>query len=423
MISDKNITKNVIKISEKLVAFMLVIDFASIYTHSSDELSVIINSATIFSLLFLSFVSFFLLLKFKLLDNTAILFMLLYYLIFLLPFIIFNNQRFNIGLSFVLQFAIIPLLFFYFDLCVKIDRKWIMLEQINCFIKVISIISIFCWLLFSVFKVMSPTNFVITTWGPLRYIPGYFNIYFETQPISILDLSLVRNTAIFTEGPMYAFILSISLLSNTFLLKKRLLKSKWIILAMITTFTTTSIMVLTFVIFFYISKNRFKKYSTTKILTNLVLFLTSLAIITIALYYKVNNGSSVSIRADDIHAALLDWSRYPIFGNGIGNFNSLIQNMNMSRIDFSDPNTIGFSSGLFQVLALGGLYLVSFYILPFILFIKKSHDVSYYLFSLSLIVLFIFSIVSYEWLFLTIIIMLYAYSFEGNNDDKSISSW
>lgn len=87
--------------------------------------------------------------------------------------------------------------------------------------------------------------------------------------------------------------------------------------------------------------------------------------------------------------------------------------MNSFRIQFKSPIEIGFSSGLFQVFALGGIFLTIIYIYPFVAFsVRQYKQIGIFsiAFPIILLIIFTFSIISYEWLFLIILAMLYTNS-------------
>ncbi|MBZ1541371.1 hypothetical protein J6K67_08920, partial [Leuconostoc mesenteroides] len=337
-----------------------------------------------------------------------------YFVFFLVPFTILNNLNYPIGIFFIVQFSLLPGMIFYFQFCLENNNPWSLLIKIDRIIYIVAIISLICWFMFSILKLVNPTSYVYTDWGALRAIPSFYGIYFETQPVSVYGISIVRNTAFFTEGPMYAFVLSISFIFKMFLFKKNIREIIVIIFAMLSTITSTTLIIIILVVFFkYLKNSKNHLVNTFKYALLPIFIIIFLITIVVVLEKKSQGGESFGIRVDDIHAALLTWLKHPFIGSGIGNFESLIADMNTTRTQFKTPIEIGFSSGLFQVLALGGLPLTFVYVYPIVAFAIRQHSkrgVYALAFSSIVIVIFITSIVTYEWLFMILLIMLYVNS-------------
>ena len=117
-------------------------------------------------------------------------------------------------------------------------------ELINVFVKLMFVItcaSLFFWML-SMLNV--PTNSSISIlWGGLRSINGYFHIHYLASGSNvILGVNIVRNTAFFSEAPMYSFLICIALAMHLFLQQRSSsnLIDKRTIIFLITIFTTAS---------------------------------------------------------------------------------------------------------------------------------------------------------------------------------------
>lgn len=403
-----------LKLAESMLAFLLVIGCASIYVHTAGVSKLVINLFIILVVILLSAMSFYLLSIEHHLTGKIIGIWISYFILFLVPFSILNNFNYPMGSFFILQFSVLSGLIFYFQLSRQQGNPWSLIIKIDKIVLIVAMMSIIFWLLFSILKIVTPTGFVFTDWGPSRPIPSFYGMYFETQPISFYGISIIRNTAFYTEGPMYAFVLSISLISRLFLLNKSIKNSFPIIIAMFTTLTSTAIVVIIMAIFFkYFNKSKNRTVNTFKNFFFPFFSIVLLSSVIFTLEQKTRGGESFGVRMDDIHSAILAWFRHPFIGNGIGNFQSLISNMDSIRIQLKSTNEIGFSSGLFQIIALGGIMLTTIYVYPMIAFTVSQYKkigISAIAFPLILLTIFTSSIISYEWLFMVIIVMLYVNS-------------
>lgn len=72
-----------------------------------------------------------------------------------------------------------------------------------------------------------------------------------------------------------------------------------------------------------------------------------------------SSTTSYSDRIDDYVAGYKAWMENPLIGNGYGNNEVIKKYMSSFR-----KNNIGFSNSIFRVLAQGGVYLFSLYIIP-----------------------------------------------------------
>ncbi|HFI0832743.1 TPA: O-antigen ligase family protein [Streptococcus suis] len=243
----------------------------------------------------------------------------------------------------------------------------------------IAVISLFFWLLGSIFQILLPNVTVLSTWADIKGRPtnGYSYLYFETQRINLLGFTGWRNTAIFTEGPMYNIILVLAYIQILFLEKRRrLLRELIILFAIISTLSTTGFFAVALV---HIYKIYFKGKLTSKkilflitlspiFLISIVFFLYSLAT------EKLQTGSS-AMRLDDVSAGFMAWKNNLLMGNGYTHLEAIFPYMNMS-FRF---NT-GYSNGIMSILVQGGIILFIIYFLPmiFIFFSKYfSRDIKF----------------------------------------------
>ena len=106
---------------------------------------------------------------------------------------------------------------------------------------VLAAISLFFFFLGSVLKVIPPTGQIQFSWDWQRECPSYFFLYFEPQTIDIFGYAGARNCGIFSEAPMYAYLLVAAILCEMMADKKRPTVITVLVLATLTTCSTTAI--------------------------------------------------------------------------------------------------------------------------------------------------------------------------------------
>lgn len=207
------------------------------------------------------------------------------------------------------------------------------------------------------------TNSYITIsgWQILPHtFPGYDNIYYFTQ--TAYSSNFFRNSGIFVEPSMFAYVITIAMLLELFLNdsnKVLTIKRSVFIVTILSTMSTTCIimMILAYSYYIYINykKARFFFALSIPILMLLIILLIS---------SKMQNTFSYGSRTDDLIAGILDWKDHIIFGNGLYNNASFIKYIQPYRIltGFS-----GTTTGLLQVLAYGGIYFFLYYLIPTIM--------------------------------------------------------
>lgn len=290
------------------------------------------------------------------------------YIIYMGIFLFVNSRLGNVPFVNILILLIYPLLLVfimnnesvYSGLLVKIHRV----------IVVIAVISLIFWGL-SFLKI--PTNMsVMVSWGEVHPVFGYYGLDFLAQgKVDFLGMNFIRNTGLFTEAPMYAYVLCVALLINLFVLpKKHRLSLVILIVTMISTGSTTAliIMLLSLTIKFIIQaqKNRLLKVAVVGVAVVVGIFILDL----ILQYKQITMQGSYSLRTNDIASGWMAWKLHPFFGNGF-NLNVIENFMSTDRLL---TNNVGYSSGIFLILSVGGIYLLLIYVLPVLIaLIKKYH--------------------------------------------------
>lgn len=289
-------------------------------------------------------------------------------------FILFNNFNSNsFILKFILLFNLFVILLITKSINGQLDNLLIKISNIICFFALISLILYF---LGFIFKIISPNLQVLLNWGDERYVNSYYNLLYETQYFSIFGMRLVRNTGIFTEAPMYAFLLIIALTVQLFFYEIKLNKTKISILAIttITTFSTIGIGSLSLLIILYFL-NQMKTGDYKKILKNkAVIFIIACSFIlsTVFIYQKIEDSrhkmGSYSIRMDDFKVGIEVWKKNKIFGAGYENYDFFKQHVDKSL----RGTDIGGSSGIMHIMMHGGIWLLILNVVPYLLCIYVS---------------------------------------------------
>lgn len=293
-------------------------------------------------------------------------------------------------------------------ICVVNQNNTINLRKIliafSNIVAVISIISLFFWFFGSVLKIISPSGVVYTTWtnsGEPKAIPSYYGLYFETQALEMPFLGkIVRNSAVFTEGPMASFNFSLAFLIELFVAHKQN-KFKIFILAftIFSTFTTSGWLILVIGLFlcYLVNIPRNKVLRAIKILIVPVIICVS-AIVALSMIGSKFETSSGLIRMDDYVAGYLAWKEHKLFGAGYENYEFIEQFMQSWR----SYNT-GFSNSPMRILACCGIYIGILYIYAFakgVIFSIKENNIRLLIYVTMTFFLFVTMLVPYQYIIL-----------------------
>ncbi len=250
------------------------------------------------------------------------------------------------------------------------------LEKYKNLILSISVISLFFWILGSVFNFIEPTGQIYSTWtdneAQLAVFKGYFGIHYETQIADMFDdAGMVRNTSIFTEAPMYSLHLSLALLIELFIGRKiSKINALLLVLTIVTTMSSTGYVLSAGAVFIklniFLKDNERMKWF--RYITFVLLLIVFINIVWDLFNYRAFTVSGI-IRADDYLVAIETWISNPILGVGIGNYESIRLNMGAWRFF----NT-GYSNSIGIVLAQGGLWIF----LPFLYLFYQSIIKNYF---------------------------------------------
>ena len=399
-------------ILQYILVFLIIIETRSIYSRCVvGHMDEIIIGGIILTIILIILVN--INYKFK----TKSLFFLLFYYLYMFMFLIINVNEHKV--NFVITFMILfPLVFLMFNLYDIKEIKKFFKAYVNIML-IISIISLFFYIFGSLTGIV-PTNVTQEiNWGGVKIISGYFGLHFNAQTTVIFGSTILRNTSIFVEGPMFALHLLFAMALSLFMNKK--LINKYSIIFGFSILSSLSITAILFYMFLLFYKYTFYNTSKTKIILLPILFFIFLIIGTTCFNDK-QSTNSYNIRNDDYTASFRVFNDYPIFGSGFANNNIVIKYMSKFRL----YNT-GLSNSFVVLLVQGGLYLVIFYLLPVILNslnLIKSKNKNLFLIEIMLLQLYLFFMNAYQYTSLMIIFLAFDYYillfYNKNNDLENL---
>lgn len=316
-----------------------------------------------------------------------------------------NTESFSGKGIIVLVFLIfLPLLQIYLSNLTKDEVKKLLQKFVDIVI-ILSIVSLMFWVLSNVLSILKPSNIVKILWGePFSLIKSYFNLHFDTQDVWwITGTPLIRNTGVFTEGPMYAVILLVALMFNNFLCfentKNNFIKTSILFITMITTISMTGVICASIIVAYSIIKNILLTNKLNKRLVTIIFIIAIIVIIPVAIFLlskKMNTGS-VAHRNMDIQIGLSAFAEKPILGYGV----------NHERATETDYNAgYGYSNTIIPVLTDGGLILAIIYTMPTVFLLIqsiKNRKNNHILFSLIYIIILFTTLIQYRLLMMLLI--------------------
>ena len=327
-----------------------------------------------------------------------------YYLVIIMLMLI-HNEIYRIFYFFVLFPVIIifVLLESYRESLVKFLDKFVQV------ILVLVTISLFFWFFGSILKIISPTNYVVNEWMNGSEIKSYFNLYFETQGVKFLGLHFIRNSGIYTEGPMWNLILSLALMIQVLLLPKNHKRELILTFTIFTVASTTGIFIVG-VLYVYKIVHHFNRRQ------KLIAFSATPFIVfgMMRIFKSKANSISTSIRIDDFVAGISAWKESIVFGSGLSNGLKVLESYMNTAIR---PN-MGNSDSFVLILAQGGILLGLLYFYPmFKILFSKSFSLNLKFFSILFFIILVTSIFVTTPLFALMIAIFYASILENNDFD------
>lgn len=278
---------------------------------------------------------------------------------------------------------------------------------------IIAIISLVFWSLGSVFHFLSPNGTMDVYWGADRTISSYYGLYFQWQNDAFISgIRYFRNIGIFTEAPMYSLHLSIAFLYE-YLIRKEPSKIRLFIIvtAILSTISTTGILL---VILSYMMKQipllfSQKRLNWTMALKRLIIpfFLIMGIFAGYQLLADKLLSSSGSSRVDDFVSGFKAWMENPVFGAGYGDISTRIKYSSVYRLKRSST---GYTNSIMAVLAEGGIYWLTGYLIPLIYAIKnafRQKNINEIIYIVML--MFLFVTTTFQHTALIILLMCYGY--------------
>lgn len=392
--------RNVISIVEYGFALFLILALNSVYFRTIGAMPKLIKVGLLGFALILSIYGLYRLKK-ENKDIKRIFIFLFYFAIYMGGLWVLSQSRgYTFTMNQLLTLIIFPILILPILYYQKKDQYSVLIK-IYRVVLILAIFSLMGWLL-NIFHVH--TNYSIYVgWGTARMVNGYFGLsFFPQAPVIFLGIFMPRNTSIFIESPMFAYVLIIAITIRLFLVKnKNRLTGLLLIFTVLTTTSSTALLFLVFVyLVAYLSKLGVKINKLFLVFMAIVLG----AIFCVFIFYifqqkKNNMSGSYNLRLDDLMAGLQAWSLHPFIGNGINNNTVITEFMNSVRW-FTD-NT-GYSLGLLLPLVYTGIYGVLMYIFPLL---TSKNNKSILILNVVNLLLLLIVIVPYDYLCIFIVMV------------------
>ncbi|WP_203640797.1 hypothetical protein [Levilactobacillus andaensis] len=325
----------------------------------------------------------------------------------------------------IITYFVLIVIFFMWSLLLKnLKNPLLLLNYFKNLVAGYAVVSIVLWLLCSVFSLVGSGTQLSINWGGVHSVPVYFHLYAQSQsPIQFFGVNFVRNTGIFSEAPMYSFVLSTALLVELAIKHSNKLIKYILMFTIITTASTTGVILVVGIVFFeaikQILKSRYKNILMPFLIVVVILGLLTVEYI---LQSKFSEGmDSISVRQDDFKAGFITWRENLIFGVGMSNDLGIIQNMNPARWNIGG-NT-GFSSGIMKSLAGGGIIMtVLYYLFPMIratIYFIKNKSLQWII-PVGIVYIFTFTIIYNLYIFIFLLGWMWAISTGDRHYEKRI---
>jgi len=228
---------------------------------------------------------------------------------------------------------------------------------------ILAVSSLVMYILGPTLGIIKPTGVINFTWAYERSCADYYHILYAAQSFSVSGQSIIRNCGIFTEAPMFNFLLCLSLGTEMFIRKTpKLIRNIILSVTIVSTFTTTGYFVLLAAWFFrfYIKMQNDRKLHIKKLLFPLVVVV-AFSIIIYLLQFKTSYSvglNSVSIRVNHLMACTTSWLNHFFVGSGFNNELYVLQYSLFNQ---------GMSVGLPFLFATGGLVLGLVFCVPLLI--------------------------------------------------------
>ena len=126
-------------------------------------------------------------------NNILLLLGSYYGIVVLIVIINFSELSFNNILYYFISFPLLLVIIILIREQNKLQNWLIYFVNITV---LLAIVSLFFWVLGSILNIVSPTDYLINKWSDGGVAAGYYNIYFETQRIVVIDNVIIRNSGV-----------------------------------------------------------------------------------------------------------------------------------------------------------------------------------------------------------------------------------
>lgn len=399
---------------EYIVAFLLLLQCQSIFLNTYEFGQLIAQGSTVFTVLL------FIISAFKLIYHRIDCLNLLLWIGFeLIAILIFSFVEYY----FVKSFQPNPTLYFLISIIMFTVYIYYIIEnksfKNSIFSKIVNIVTFLSIisLLFFVFYLIGiqPNMSIYSRWTDLT-VKGYSYIHFITQYTNIGGISILRNSGLFAEPSIYGYILTVAFLIQILVIgiknKKDVIKAIIIGITMLTTTSTTGIVIsiISVCLWYVLNKHNIGLYALG------IPFITICYLIVKSLYgakKSVDIYSSYAVRMNDISACIQAWKNNIFLGTGLDNNSEIIPHFYLYRIQI---HFFGLSTGLFAVLAYGGIFMLMFYLLPSVVVFFKNK--SAFIIAAMLIFYLVYAMVQMSYLYAFMIAYFWALIITSKEKEK-----
>lgn len=403
------------KIYIYILAILMILQCSTVFINSTSIISPIISILLFTLTIILALDSLIKIISDGLLKRNIIIFLFcsIMFTIIFLSYQYIYLYKFN-PFHILPFFAAIPALtlFFYCHSYYNEEYKLFFLKIVN----VITFLAISSLLFLLFYYLKIPTNVSIQTrWGGTSQVNGYYFLDFIAQyGNNVFGLVNIRNTGIFSEGSIFGFALISALLVQMFILKinnkRDIFKVFIILVTILTTESTTAIIlaILSIILYFLSRKKGIVGFAT------LPLTFVGFYLINIVFNSKKSTSitSSYSIRMNDISSCIQAWKTHLIGGVGVDN-NDYIS---MYFYFFRRIQSTGTSTGLFSILAYGGILLFLYIFISSFLVMFKDKNMR--IVSVLITIFLMYAVVEFTYLYALFIAYFWSFILINNKNKE-----
>lgn len=268
-----------------------------------------------------------------------------------------DSIGFNTCIFFVLL-GVTPVFFYFVAAEDEVQELFTMFTSCVSFL---AIMSLAAWFVGPLMHFVPANCTIMSNWGTQGVwisVDGWFRLAYAKQSLSFMGKGIVRNTSIFTEAPMYSYLLTMALMVEVLGIERRsFFRVVVLAVSILTTFSTTGWCCLVMIALaeYYVRAKRAGRTRTLRFVFLWAILLIGILIVFNLVSDKLDTGSGMT-RYDDFRRGYLAWSNNYLFGNGLKNTGIIGKYIGSFRAD----NT-GFSSGIMEILYEGGIAFLMLY--------------------------------------------------------------